>query len=105
MLLTDLGIAALGGAAVGFERQRSGKAIGPDARFGGLRTFTLLGLIAGLGGAMAQRGWTVVAGVLVLAAAAIAVIGYAARSRQDIDATTEVAAIVVIAGGVLAGSG
>ena len=32
-------------------------------------------------------------------------IGYAAKSREDIDATTEVAAIVVIASGVLAGSG
>ena len=36
-------VAILGGAAVGVERQHSGHATGPDARFGGLRTFTLLG--------------------------------------------------------------
>ena len=32
----------IGGAAVGFERQRTGHATGPRARFGGIRTFTLL---------------------------------------------------------------
>ncbi|MEK6629824.1 MAG: hypothetical protein AABY89_03700 [Acidobacteriota bacterium] len=43
-------IAALGGAAVGVERERSGHASGPGARFGGVRTFTLLGGLAGAGG-------------------------------------------------------
>ena len=36
-------IAALGGAAVGIERQWSGHADGPRARFAGIRTFTLIG--------------------------------------------------------------
>ena len=35
-------IAALGGAAVGLERQWSGHADGPAARFAGIRTFTML---------------------------------------------------------------
>ena len=105
MLLPDILIAALGGAAVGFERQRSGKVDGPDARFGGLRTFTLLGLAGGIAGALGQRGWLAVAAALVFAAAAIAVIGYLARSDDDIDGTTEVAALVVVAAGTLAGSG
>lgn len=41
-------VAALGGLAVGIERQWSGHATGPEARFGGIRTFTLLGGIAGI---------------------------------------------------------
>ena len=45
-VLWDLAIATLGGLAVGIERQWSGHAAGPQARFAGLRTFTLLGLIA-----------------------------------------------------------
>ncbi len=43
-------VAILGGAAVGVERQRSGHASGPDARLGGIRTFTLLGTLAGIAG-------------------------------------------------------
>ena len=41
-------IAALGGSAVGFERQWSGHAEGPRARFAGIRTFTMLGALAGV---------------------------------------------------------
>ncbi len=48
--LAGLGVAILGGAAVGVERQRSGHATGPDARLGGIRTFTLLGTVAGIAG-------------------------------------------------------
>ena len=40
-------IAALGGAAVGVERERSGRARGPGAQFAGVRTFTLMGGLAG----------------------------------------------------------
>ena len=43
-------VALLGGAAVGIERQWSGHASGPRARFGGIRTFALLGGFAGLAG-------------------------------------------------------
>ena len=43
-------VAAIGGAAVGVERQQSGHATGLNARFGGVRTFTLLGGLAGVGG-------------------------------------------------------
>ena len=40
-------VSTLGGAAVGVERQWSGHAEGEKARFAGLRTFTLLGLLGG----------------------------------------------------------
>src|SRR5688500_11965613 len=49
-------VAALGGAAVGLERQWSGHADGPEARFAGIRTFTLLGVVAGLSGWLSAAG-------------------------------------------------
>ena len=96
-------VGALAGAAVGLERQRSGKAAGPAARFGGLRTFTLIGLAGALGGWLWTLGVTIPAGVVVVAAAAMIVAAYVASSRVDVDATTEVAALVVLATGVVAG--
>jgi uncharacterized membrane protein (DUF4010 family) len=98
-------VAALGGAAIGIERQRSGKASGVNARFGGIRTFTLLGGIAGLAGALAREGLVGLAMVVAGAAGAVVIAGYVAASRRDVDATTEVAALVVIAAGVTAGLG
>ena len=51
-VLWNLAIATLGGLAVGVEREWSGHAAGPQARFAGLRTFTMLGLVAGLSGSL-----------------------------------------------------
>jgi uncharacterized membrane protein (DUF4010 family) len=103
--ILGLVIAALGGAAVGLERQWSGHAQGPEARFAGIRTFTMLGALAGLGGWLWSIGVT--APAVVLLAGGVLVIGaaYIAGSRRDIDGTTEVAALVVLAAGLLAGLG
>ena len=98
-------IATLGGTAVGLERQRSGHADGPNARFAGIRTFTLLGGLAGLSGWLWTAGLTAPAVVLLGAAAAITVAAYVAASRRDVDGTTEIAALVVMAAGVIAGIG
>ncbi|RPI52840.1 MAG: DUF4010 domain-containing protein [Acidobacteria bacterium] len=98
-------IAALGGTAVGLERQWSGHADGPDARFGGIRTFTMLGALGGLSGWLWTLGFPVHAGILLAGAALVIVAAYTAASRDDVDATTEVAALVVIAAGVIAGIG
>jgi uncharacterized membrane protein (DUF4010 family) len=98
-------VAALGGAAVGVERQRSGHATGTRARFGGVRTFTLLGGVAGLAGWLATLQLTGFALLLAAGALALVVVAYAAASRNDIDGTTAVAAIVVIAAGISAGLG
>ena len=100
-----LGVAALGGAAIGFERQWSGHASGPQARFGGIRTFTMLGGSAGLAGWLSVNGLLPLAVVLLAAAAALVVAAYVAASRVDVDGTTEVAAIAVLAAGTFAGSG
>lgn len=98
-------VAALGGLAIGLERQWSGHASGPNARFAGIRTFTLLGGIAGLAGWLWGLGATALAPVLLSAGAALVVAAYVAASRTDVDATTEVSALVVLTAGVVAGLG
>ena len=100
---TRLIVGALAGAAVGLERQWSGKADGPSARFGGLRTFTLLGTTGAVAGSLWSLGVQWPAALLIAAAAALVVVGYVAASRTDPDATTEAAALVVVAAGLLAG--
>lgn len=104
-VVLPLVIAALGGAAVGLERQTSGHADGPRARFAGIRTFTLLGLLGGVAGLLAAQGWLAPAGALLAGGGALVVAAYVAASRVDIDGTTEVAALVVLAAGTLAGAG
>lgn len=97
--------ATLAGLAVGVERQWSGHASGPHARFGGLRTFTLIGLVSGIAGWWLTAGLQGPATVLLAGLVAIIAIAYTTSSRSDIDATTEVAGLVVIVAGVLAGMG
>jgi uncharacterized membrane protein (DUF4010 family) len=98
-------VAALGGAAIGVERQWSGHATGTHPHLGGVRTFTLIGGAAGLAGVLATAGYGAVAATVVTGLIAVIVLGYLAASRNHIDATTEVAAVVVVATGFLAGIG
>ncbi len=108
VIAQNLAVAALAGLAVGVEREWSGHASGPAARFAGVRTFFLLGLLGGLAGWLtvlvhvaAGIAIVVVAGLLIVAAYATA----ARRSVEAIDGTTETAALVVLALGVIAGLG
>jgi uncharacterized membrane protein (DUF4010 family) len=98
-----IAIAALCGLAIGVERQWSGHATGPGARIGGVRTFTLLGALSGIAGWL----WTIesqaLAAVILAGAVALIVVGYFAASSRDVDGTTEAAALVTLAAGVLAG--
>jgi uncharacterized membrane protein (DUF4010 family) len=103
--IVGLLIAALGGAAVGLERQWSGHAEGPGARFAGIRTFTMLGTVSGVSGWLWTEGLTIPAAILLAGAVVVVAAAYFAASRQDIDGTTEVAALVVLAAGLLAGTG
>jgi uncharacterized membrane protein (DUF4010 family) len=98
-------IAALGGLAVGLERQWSGHATGEGARFAGVRTFTLLGMLSGMAGWLWMQQFQALAVILVTGAVALVVSAYIAASRRDVGATTEVAALVVLAAGVTAGIG
>ena len=84
-------IAALGGTAVGLERQWSGHAEGPGARFAGIRTCTMLGAVGGFGGFWWSAGVTAPAAILLAGAVAVVAAAYVAGSRQDVDGTTEVA--------------
>jgi uncharacterized membrane protein (DUF4010 family) len=103
--VAGLVVAILGGAAVGVERQKSGHATGPGARFGGIRTFTLLGTLAGLAGLLIDSEMAMPASLLLAGAIVLTIAGYIRASRTDVDATTEVAAIVVLAAGVIGGLG
>lgn len=100
-----IAVAAICGAAIGVEREWSGHSIGPTARIGGVRTFTLLGTLAGLAGWMWAIGFTALATVLLAGGVALVVVGYVAASHRDVDGTTEVAALVTLAAGALAGLG
>jgi uncharacterized membrane protein len=73
-------VAALGGAAIGIERQRSGHASGPHARFGGIRTFTLIGGVAGIAGWLTTLNHIGLAIVLTAAVAALVVAGYVTQA-------------------------
>jgi uncharacterized membrane protein (DUF4010 family) len=98
-------VALLGGAAVGVERQWSGHASGPQARFAGVRTFALLGALGGIAGRLWvwEAPWMAV--TLLLLAGGLVIAGYVAASGHDVDATTEAAALIVIGAGATAGLG
>lgn len=103
-----IAIAALVGLATGLEREWSGHASGPDARFAGLRTFFLLGLLGGMAGVFGDGAQLGVATALVLGGVALSVAAYVMavmRAGTGIDGTTEAAALVVVGLGVLAGVG
>lgn len=102
-----LALAGLTGLAVGIEREWSGHASGPHARFAGVRTFLLLGLVGGISGAVTASGWAPLAAVLTAGSAILAVVAYAVASiqTQDRDGTTEAAALLVLGTGTLCGLG
>lgn len=103
-----LAVAALAGLAIGAEREWSGHAIGPAARFAGVRTFLLLGLFGGIAGWFALESLQLLAVALLLAAGALTVVAYsiaARRTADSIDGTTEVAALLVLSIGAAAGLG
>lgn len=106
---TRLAIGALIGLAVGIEREWSGHASGPGARFAGVRTFFLLGAIGAAAGWIAVLGQVALGVTLAASAAALTVTAYAMAARRSgddaVEGTTEVAAIAVIAFGVAAGLG
>ena len=102
-----LAVAGLIGLTIGVEREWSGHASGPRARFAGVRTFFLLGLVGGIAGWLAAQNHLLLAAALVGGAALLAVAAYVVASMQtgDRDGTTEGAAILVLATGSLSGMG
>lgn len=107
-IVLRLAIAALAGLVVGLEREWSGHATGPQPRFAGVRTFFLLGALGGVAGWLADSGSDALAVALLIGAAALVVTAYILAARPGgptVEATTEVAALVVLALGSLAGLG
>lgn len=104
-----LAVAGLVGLAVGIERQRSGHATGPGQHFAGTRTFLLIGLLGGLGGLFVTHDAELAGTALVAAGALLTVGAYVATARRGsahtVDGTTETAALMVLALGLLAGGG
>ena len=82
MELIGLVIATLGGTAVGLERQWSGHADGPSARFGGIRTFTMLGAVSGLSGWLLTLDEDAAAIALLAGATAIIIAAYIAEGNS-----------------------
>jgi len=102
-----LAIAALIGLGVGLEREWSGHADGPQARFAGLRTFLLLGLLGGIAGLLTREDHEAIATLIAGGGMLFSIAAYVMAVRQDgvsRDGTTEAAAIVVVALGVFAAS-
>ncbi|MEZ4588610.1 MAG: MgtC/SapB family protein [Gemmatimonadales bacterium] len=107
-LALQLGVAALVGLAVGLEREWSGHARGPGARFAGIRTFLILGFLGGVAGALGSEGLWSVAAVLLGGGVLLVVAAYvmaARRTAEDVDGTTEAAALLVLGLAMLAGLG
>ncbi len=95
------------GLLIGIERGWNLRDAPEGSRVAGVRTFTLLGLLAGLAGLVASAGMGIAGGGLVAAAAAILAIGYARKLDGDDQhgATTPIAGMVTLGLGFLAGSG
>ncbi len=107
-LALRLGVAVLCGLAVGLEREWSGQRDGGAGRFAGLRTLSLIGLVGGVAGVLAGSGLVLPGAVLLLGVTGLVASAYAvsaARRNGERSAITEVAAIVVLTFGLLAGLG
>ena len=102
-----VGTALAAGLLIGIERGWTLRMAPDGARVAGIRTFTLLGLLAGVAGAIAVRGYGFVAGALVAAAAATLAIGYGRglKANAQADATSAVAGFLTLALGFTAGIG
>ena len=103
-----LAIAGLVGLAVGLEREWSGHASGPRARFAGIRTFFLLGLLGGTAGLLLWLGFAAAGAALLGMGALFVAVAYVMavrRAEAELDGTTEGAALVVLGLGALAGVG
>lgn len=101
------GTAVACGLLIGIERGFNLRHVAEGTRVAGVRTFTLLGLLAGIAGLIGSLGQAIAAGALIAGAGAILAIGY--LNRPDLaarpDATSPVAAVAVLGLGFLAGIG
>lgn len=100
-----IGTALASGLLIGIERGWTQRSEQRGTRVAGVRTFTLIGLGGGLAGLLGSKGQPWAAAAIVVAAAAIMVIGYWVSVRESRDATTEVAGLVTLGIACVAGAG
>ena len=105
--LLHLGAALSVGLLIGLERGWKLRGTEEGQRVAGIRTFSLLALLAGLAGALGSAGYGIAAGVLLAGTTAIVAIGYArsVNSSGRPDATSAVTAMVTLGLGFMAGIG
>ncbi|QSB44172.1 MgtC/SapB family protein [Tsuneonella flava] len=105
--ILNVGAAFAAGLLIGIERGWKLRDEPDGMRVAGIRTFTLLGLLTGIAGLIAQGSLAFAGGALLIGAIGIVLIGYARAVDRDgkPDATTSVAALVTIALGFAAGAG
>lgn len=101
-----IGLALALGLLVGIQRGWTLRGSPEGARFAGIRTFALMGLVGGIAGALYQSSQGP-ATVLLAAAALLVVIGYARANRSEgmISGTGTMVGLLTLACGYLAGSG
>ena len=91
------------GALIGIERGWTQRLAPDGSRVAGVRTFALLGLTGGLAGEAGRLISPALAAVLVAAAAAAMLIGYARTAdRGEVSATTTIVGVLTLGIGVLA---
>ncbi|MBS1239597.1 MAG: hypothetical protein H6R45_303, partial [Proteobacteria bacterium] len=104
--LIGVGLGLALGLLVGIQRGWALRDMAEGTRFAGVRTFGLLGLAGGIGGAVyaAAPGPAM---VLLAASAALVVLGYrrASRGEAQISGTTSIVGLITIASGFVAASG
>ncbi|MBO6945755.1 DUF4010 domain-containing protein [Altererythrobacter sp.] len=106
-LLLQLGSALAVGLLIGVERGWQLRGALEGMRVAGVRTFSLLGFVAGLAGFLGASGNQLTASAIVIGAALVTGLGYWQTMKKEglVDATSPVAAIVTLALGFLGGSG
>ena len=106
-ILLQIGSALAVGLLVGIERGWQLRGAHDGMRIAGIRTFSLLGLVAGIAGLLASYEYIVVASSIVVGAALVVAISHAWALKVDgrPDATSAVAALVTLALGFIGGIG
>lgn len=109
--VVSIALALALGLLVGIERGWTQRDQAPGTRFAGIRTYALLGLAGGLGGAF-QPAFPVLSGVLLAATAVLVVMGYWRTTRPgraspaiSISGTASLVGLLTLACGFVAGTG
>lgn len=108
--VTSIALALALGLLIGIERGWSQRDQAAGSRFAGIRTYGLLGLAGGLGGAL-QSAFPILSGILLAATAVLVVLGYwrttqaLKTGKPPISGTASLVGLLTLACGFVAGAG